>query len=45
MLLYFAYPSYSDYFMGRGDDKIIITDREMAKSVTVLGDNKIQVVH
>ncbi len=38
MVIYFAYPSYSDYFIGRGDDILIITDTATMKIVTVHGD-------
>lgn len=39
VLIYFAYPSYSDYFIGKGDDKTSITDWIPIKTVTSLGDN------
>jgi hypothetical protein len=38
----FAYPSHSFYFIGKGDDKIIITDTNCTKSVTFLGDKKLR---
>jgi hypothetical protein len=38
MVIYFAYPSYSDYFIGKRDGTLIITDTTLIKSVTLLGD-------
>lgn len=37
--MYFAYPSYSDYFIGRGDYILSITDAETPNTVTLLGDS------
>ena len=38
MLIYFAYPSYSDYFIGKGDARTIITDIGLRRVVTFIGD-------
>jgi len=38
MIAYFAYPSYSDYLIGKGYAISIITPYDDMKIVTVLGD-------
>lgn len=40
MLIFFATPPIPIYFIGKGDDKTIITDTVLMKSVTDVGDKK-----
>ncbi len=41
VLYYLPTPPTPIYFIGKGDDKVIITDMKVTKTVTAHGDNKI----